>query len=52
MKKIMLSILLIALSATFVSAQGVLGKIKNRVKNTVENRTVNNVGQKSKQSDG
>ena len=42
----MLSILLIALSATFVSAQGVLGKIKNRVKNTVENRTVNNVDKK------
>ncbi len=45
-KKITLSIMLIALSATFVSAQGILNKIKNRTKNTVENRTVNSVDKK------
>jgi OmpA-OmpF porin, OOP family len=43
MKKIILSIMLVVLSATLLSAQGLLNKIKNRVKNTVENRTVNNI---------
>jgi OmpA-OmpF porin, OOP family len=46
MKKIILSAMLIILSASFLSAQGLLNKIKNKVKNTVENRTVNNVDKK------
>jgi OmpA-OmpF porin, OOP family len=50
MKKITLSIMLVILSASFVSAQGLLGKIKNKVKNTVENRTVNNVDKKVNQA--
>ncbi len=46
MKKIVLSVMLVSLSASILSAQGLLNKIKNKVKNTVENRTVNNIDKK------
>ncbi len=42
--------MLLVLSASLVSAQGLLGKIKNKVKNTVENRAVNNVDKKVNQA--
>ena len=45
-KKTTLTIILVILSVSFLPAQGLLGKIKSRVKNTVENRTVNNVDKK------
>lgn len=35
--------MLVVLSASLLSAQGILNKIKNRAKSTVETRTVNNV---------
>ncbi len=46
MKKTTLTIILVILSVSFLSAQGLLGKIKGKVKNTVENRAVNNVDKK------
>jgi outer membrane protein OmpA-like peptidoglycan-associated protein len=46
MKKITVSIMLVVLSVSMLTAQGLFGKIKTKVKNTVENRTVNNVDKK------
>jgi outer membrane protein OmpA-like peptidoglycan-associated protein len=46
MKKITLSIMLVVLSASLLSAQGLFNKIKNKVKSTVENRTVADVDKK------
>jgi OmpA-OmpF porin, OOP family len=46
MKKIIFSGMMIILSASFLSAQELLSKIKNKVKNTVENRTVADIDKK------
>jgi outer membrane protein OmpA-like peptidoglycan-associated protein len=40
MQKITLSMMLVVLSASLLSAQGIINKITNRVQTTVENRTI------------
>jgi outer membrane protein OmpA-like peptidoglycan-associated protein len=46
MKNLVFVMMLVIFSPAFTSAQGLLGKIKNKVKTTVENRTVANVDKK------